>query len=138
MTIKTALHAKSSRIVSFLLLFVLSSVMLVADNKHGKGKGNKHYDRDEHHFRSNDRVVIINNYQARPLPPGQQKKLYRNGYLPRGWESNYRPFPVYVERELPPVPYGCQRGYYGGYAVVLDPKTRLIIDVMDVIAEARR
>jgi hypothetical protein len=143
MTTSTALYAKSSRIVSFLLFFVLCSVMLVADEGHGRGRGhgNNHHgddDEDEHHFRSHDRVVIINNYQARRLPPGLQKKLYRSGYLPRGWERDYRPFPVYVERELPPLPYGCQRGYYGGYAVVVDPKTRLIIDVMDVISEMRR
>lgn len=126
-----------SRIVAFVMLFIICSLLAIAGDKHGKMKKH-HGDDDEYHFRSNDRVVIINNYQVRPLPPGLQKKLYRSGYLPRGWEKNYRSFPVFVERDLPSLQYGYQRGYYGNYAVVVDPKTRLIIDVIDVINEMRR
>ncbi len=35
---------------------------------------------------------------------------------------------------LPPVPYGYQRGYYDGYAVVVDPRTRIIVDAVDIVS----
>ena len=123
--------------MSFLILFIICSLLAIAGDKPGKIKKHRGDD-DKYYFRSNDRVVIIDNYQVRPLPRGLQKKLYRAGYLPRGWEKNYRAFPVLMERDLPPLQYGYQRGYYGNYAVVVDPKTRLIIDVIDLINEIRR
>lgn len=39
--------------------------------------------------------------------------------------------PVLVE-ELPPMPAYYQRGYLDGYAVVIDPRTRVIVDAIDI------
>ena len=41
--------------------------------------------------------------------------------------------PVVVIQQLPPIPPGYQAGYYEGYAVVVDPRTRVIYDVIDIV-----
>src|SRR5262249_47349237 len=110
----------------------------------GKGKGrNKHYqndndqggDRDSHHFRREDYVVIQRYYDGpRDLPPGLRKKYYRTGKLPPGWEKKIRPFPVELVRVLPPPPPNCERGFIEGVAVVYDRKTRIILDTIDLVS----
>ena len=72
------------------------------------------------------------------LPPGLQKRLQRNGRLPPGLESRFTPFPVEVERRLPPIPRGCVRGVLDGQAVIYDPKTRIVLDVLDIVMNLRR
>lgn len=106
--------------------------------------GNKHWKDDddedrEHHrkygeacFRDDDLRVIHDYYRPRSLPPGLQKKLYRTGQLPPGWEKKIRPFPDTVERRLPPLCSGCARGYMDGYAIIYQPRSRLIIDIHGV------
>jgi hypothetical protein len=77
-------------------------------------------------------VWIISNYYApryRTLPPGLQKKLYRTGHLPPGWERKVEPLPIVVERQLVPVPSGYRRGIIDGYVVIYEPRTRVVIDV---------
>jgi hypothetical protein len=103
--------------------------------KHWKGR-----DDEEHHrrygaacFREEDVRVMAEYYQPRALPPGLQRKLYRTGHLPPGWERKIRPFPVVVERRLPPSCAGCVRGYMDGYAIVYQPQSRLIIDIHAVL-----
>jgi hypothetical protein len=113
------------------------------DNDHGDRDGNGHgnghaYGHDKHqdqrYFREQDRGDVARYYDGpRNLPPGLRKKYYRNGTLPPGWQKRFRPMPAVVVQELPPVPYGYQRGYYDGYAVVVDPRTRIIYDVMDIV-----
>ena len=100
----------------------------------------KHDDRDErvidHHadgcyFQPRD-VRLIGEYYApryRSLPPGLEKKYYRTGHLPPGWERRMEPFPVVVERQLPPLPVGYRRAYIDGYAVVYIPRTEVVVDV---------
>jgi hypothetical protein len=108
------------------------------DKEHWK-QHQKHDDNDrgyDHraggcHFEPHD-VRVIREYYApryRNLPPGLEKKLYRTGHLPPGWERRVQPMPEVVERELVPVPTGYRRGFIDGYAVVYDPGTRIIIDV---------
>ena len=76
----------------------------------------------------------MRNYDGpRNFPPGLRKKYYRNGMLPPGWQARFRPMPPVVIQQLPPVPYGYQRGYYDGYAVVVDPRTRVIYDAIDIV-----
>jgi hypothetical protein len=56
---------------------------------------------------------VITEYYApryRSLAPGLQKKLYRTGHLPPGWERRMQPMPVVVEQQLVPVPQGYRRG----------------------------
>jgi hypothetical protein len=66
------------------------------------------------------------------LPPGLAKQLRRNGHLPPGLEKKLDPFPVELERRLPPLRPGLVRGMIGAHAVILDPKTSLIVDVFRI------
>jgi hypothetical protein len=78
------------------------------------------------------RVQVIREYYGpgnRTLPPGLQKKLYRTGQLPPGWQRKIRSFPVVVERRLGPLPSYYRRGVIDNYAVVYDPRRNVIIDV---------
>ena len=112
---------------------------------HGHGNGNGHaYGRDKHddsaptpYFREQDYGYLARNYNGpRNLPPGLRKKYYRTGALPPGWEKRFRPMPPVVVQQLPPVPVGYQRGYLDGYAVVLDPRTRMVVDAVDILNAA--
>jgi len=105
------------------------------DNDKGHGRGKGHYKHGEQrYFRDRDRDYLVRYYDGpRNLPPGLRKKYYRNGSLPPGWQKRFRPMPPQVIVELPPVPYGYQRGYYDGYAVVIDPRTRIIYDAVDIV-----
>ncbi len=104
-------------------------------NGHGNGHAYGHYKhQDQRYFRDQDRDDVARYYDGpRNLPPGLRKKYYRNGTLPPGWQKRFRPMPPVLIQELPPIPYGYQRGYYDGYAVVVDPRTRIIYDVMDIV-----
>jgi hypothetical protein len=125
-------------------------------NGNGKGKGNKHHeeaqaavvdtsvgvaifvggDRDmiKHHFMSN-RGSLPPGLAKRggDLPPGLEKQLIRNGHLPPGLEKKLYPFPMDLERRLPPLRPGLTRGIIGGSAVILDSKTKVILDIFAVL-----
>jgi hypothetical protein len=115
------------------------------DEKHWKEHA-KHEDRDDRgydqknhsarncFFQPHDARIVTEYYgpRYRALPPGLQKKLYRNGHLPPGWEKKLQPLPVVVERELAPLPVGYSRGYIDGYAVVYSPRTQVVIDIVAV------
>ena len=113
------------------------------DQKHW----NKHADHDDEDDRGFDRrnhtargcylqphdAAVIMRYYAprhRELPPGLQKKIYRGGHLPPGWEKRMQSFPVAVEQQLAPIPGGYRRGYLDGYAVVYSANTQVVIDVV--------
>jgi hypothetical protein len=74
-------------------------------------------------FSSGERQIIREHYQPRyrNLPPGLQKKLARTGTLPPGWQKKMEPFPVELERRLPPLPTGHRRGVLDGHAVIYLP-----------------
>jgi hypothetical protein len=115
------------------------------DEKHWKEHA-RHEDNDDQgfdhrnhgardcYFQPHDAHVVTQYYapQYRPLPPGLQKKLYRNGHLPPGWDRRMQPLPVVVERQLAPVPVGYSRGYIDGYAVVYSPRTQVVVDFVAV------
>jgi hypothetical protein len=132
-----------------LLLLVLAGLIASTAPASAKdhGRGNDHWkekedddDRGRHQrygeacFRDDDIRVIYEYYHPRSLPPGLQKKLYRTGQLPPGWQKKIQPFPVVVERRLPPLCAGCARGYMDGYAIVYQPSSRAIIDIHAVIS----
>ena len=76
-------------------------------------------------------MVVIRDYYRphyRPLPRNTRYVYARSGYLPYGWAKRIQPIPVYVERTLPPIPYGYRRGLIDGYAVVYNP-SGFILDV---------
>lgn len=99
--------------------------------KHGKDHDSKYA---AAYFHADHIRILYDYYGPRQLPPGLQKKLYRTGQLPPGWEKKMRPFPEAIDRRLPPLCYGCERGYLDGYAIVYQPRSRLIIDVHAVFA----
>jgi hypothetical protein len=101
--------------------------------KHARIEENRRFDHfaGGHRFNPHD-VRVMSAYYApryRSLPPGLQKKLYRTGHLPPGWEKKMRPIPVVVERRLAPLPRAYRRGVFDRYAVIYDPGTHVIVDV---------
>ncbi len=86
------------------------------------------------YFEPHDLRVIREYYAPghHDLPPGLERKLYRTGHLPPGWEARMEPLPVVVERELVPIPAGYRRGMLDGYAVIYSPRTQVVIDVSAV------
>jgi hypothetical protein len=137
-------------LVSSLLLSIL--VVSAKDNgkekHHGKESksANAHVDIDV--FIGEHREMIRNHYicyadrgslppglakRGGNLPPGLEKQLRRNGHLPPGLEKKIYPFPVEVERRLPPLRPGLSRGIIGGSAVIVDKKTSVILDIFAVL-----
>lgn len=99
----------------------------------------------------------------RAMPPGQAKKYFRDQDRAQfyahyrqdanRWRGRRRPVFVpgqviartYVVQPVPrsywvnvtpPPPVGYQYGYYGGYVVAYNPATRVIADVLDLVAAA--
>lgn len=106
----------------------------------GRGKGH-HRDDDEQdrgpdsrYFRREDYAAVQRYYTGpRNLPPGLRKKYRRTGELPPGWQKKLQPFPPELVRVLPPPPPNCDRGYIDGFAVVYDRRTRIIVDLIDIV-----
>jgi hypothetical protein len=125
-------------------VLVFAASIVAADPPHGKG--NKHAQQRAKKDKGNERdagvavhvafvsgdVTILRNHYSpryRNLPPGLQKKIARGGHLPPGWQKKFEPFPVAIERRLPPLPIGYRRGLFDGHAVIYDSRTNLIVDV---------
>ena len=87
--------------------------------------------------RDGDRYEHKHHGRGEGLPPGLERQLERNGHLPPGLEKKMRPVPEVVYRRLPPLPEGCQRGYYGGHVIVYNPHTSIIVDVFAGITIVR-
>lgn len=66
------------------------------------------------------------------LPPGLQKKLARGGSLPPGWQKKIEGFPSSLERQLPVLGSGHKYGVYDGHAVIYDPLTHAILDIVSL------
>ena len=128
------------RIVSTALCAGLLCISLatVEAKDHGKGKDK---DKDKVSF-GRDSDVIREYYRGVPasklppglakrgdLPPGLEKQLKRNGHLPPGLEKKIYPFPVELERRLPPLPPDYGRAFIGGNAVIYNKSTSIIIDI---------
>ena len=89
------------------------------------------------------RTIIHDYYRGQPsglppglakrngeLPPGLEKQLQRNGRLPPGLEKKMTPFPDDLDRRLPRLPAGMRRGVYEDRAIIYDPRSRTILDVI--------
>lgn len=63
------------------------------------------------------------------LPPGLEKQLARNGTLPPGLQKRCQPFPVELERRLPPLPPDYSRVTIGANILIVNRKTNVIADV---------
>lgn len=67
------------------------------------------------------------------LPPGLQKQLVRKGHLPPGLEK--RALPHELSTKLPPVPKGLERVVVGNDVVLMDKKTQLILDIINLATQ---
>lgn len=81
------------------------------------------------------RTIVVDYYRSpawadhrSDLPPGIYKQLRRKGHLPPGLEKKMVAFPPVLVEQLPPVPYGYERGFIGHVAVVWNPRTRVVFD----------
>lgn len=98
-------------------------------NQGNHGNDFRFHDQDRGNFQSHYRSDI-NRWRSRPqgrpsFTRGQRiPSNYRFQAVPRGYYTN-----------VPPPP-GYQYGYYDGYVVAYDPTTRIIADVMDLVAGA--
>lgn len=72
------------------------------------------------------------------LPPGLAKKLRRDGRLPPGLDKRLVPFPVELERRLPPLPPHYRRCFAGDRAVVYDDRSGGIVDSFTVVIRVGR
>jgi hypothetical protein len=154
-------NCKRSTMVLFCLLLAVSIATAKPKNKGKNGRSEGHEANVRAHivvdaFMESDRTLIREHYRTdhanlppglakKPgglppglakrngdLPPGLEKQLQRNGHLPPGLEKKLQPFPVELERRLPPIRSGLMRGMIGGSAVIMDGKTRVILDVLSI------
>jgi hypothetical protein len=93
-----------------------------------------------------DRVIIRDWYDDRrkslppglakqgKLPPGHAKRLGARDTLPPSLA--YRPLPAELERRLSRLPDGYARVIVGGDIVLIDSRTRVVLDVLyDVVVD---
>jgi hypothetical protein len=126
---------------ALIVLAAAGMLLMPAAAKQGKGQGKGHgkgHDKEKVVvFTSTDRRL----FRGLPpglakrngdLPPGLEKQLRRNGRLPPGLEKKLTPFPVEIERRLPPCPPDVHRGFIGGVAVMYSSRTGLVLDAFAV------
>ena len=65
------------------------------------------------------------------LPPGLEKHLRRNGQLPPGLQKKVQPFPVELDRRLPPLPPNYVRVFLSGRGLIVDSRFN-ILDVIEI------
>ena len=123
--------------VLLLALPLLWSAKAQPGKAKGKGKSKERVVVVEHRgFLPHHRTVIVEYYGRRDfvrpadLPPGLAKQLRRNGRLPPGLEKKLVVFPPDLDTRLPVVAPGYQRGFIGHFALVWNPQTRVIVDIV--------
>jgi len=92
---------------------------------------------DDFHFRGQDRGRFESHYRGdinRWRHARNRPRFYRGYRIPSNYRIRIVPRSYYVG--MPPPPPGYQYGYYDGYVVAYDPTTRIIADVMDLVASA--
>ena len=66
--------------------------------------------------------------KKKKLPPGLQKQLVKRGKLPPGLQG--RGLAHELERQLTPLPRGYVHMKVGGDVIILNEKTRVVVDVV--------
>jgi hypothetical protein len=140
----------------WLAVLLLGSAILVPGVYAKKKDHGNHGDDDRQErravmFRSEHHQMIHDYYRGAPeglppglakrggdLPPGLAKQLRRNGHLPPGLEKRMVPFPVELERRMPPLRPHYRRCFVGDRAIVYDDRTGGIIDSLTVVVKIGR
>jgi hypothetical protein len=119
---------------------------------HEEREDEDYYPYGHHHYRgpyfNEQRVTMIRNYytpaELDNLPPGLRKHIERTGHLPPGLEKKlvinqplppeYAPYmvpaPPQLVTTMGPLPPDSQLYLYNGDAVLVDPKTQAVLDVV--------
>ena len=92
--------------------------------------------REDYHFRNDDRGRFYAHYRSDADQWRYRRRpVFVTGrVVPR--EYVIQPVPQTYWVSEPPPPPGYQYGYYGGYVVAYNPTTRIVADVLDLVAAA--
>ena len=92
--------------------------------------------RDDYHFHNEDRGRFYGYYGSDADHwRGRRRPVFVTGrVVPREYVIQAVPQTYWVGE--PPPPPGYQYGYYGGYVVAYNPTTRIVADVLDLVAAA--
>ena len=124
--------------VLILVLLLAVSTSIGAQKKAGKGKR-----ATTHTFLLEERTIITGYYRGGPgglppglakrggdLPPGLEKHIRRDGQLPPGLQKRLLPFPPDLAARLRPLAPGFERGIIGHFAIILNSRTQVVVDVV--------
>ncbi|MCA1323879.1 hypothetical protein [Herbaspirillum sp. alder98] len=98
-------------------------------------RGGEHGPDQRYEFRDADRDQLRRHYDGdlRHVDRNRRPDFHAGQPVPSSYRGKIKPLPQDVRRGLPPPPRGYQMGYYGGYAVVYDPVSFTILQVMDIL-----
>jgi hypothetical protein len=117
----------------FLVVLFGLAVTLTAQGRGPKPEARGGSRADAHvSFTPHDVALIRSHYESRErtLPPALPKKLARGGPLPAGWEKRLERFPAALERDLIVLPPDHARGVMDGHALIYNPITHAILDIV--------
>lgn len=102
---------------------------------HGHGHGRDDgYDRgDDYRGDQGRRGLPPGLARREQLPPGLERQIRRRGTLPPGLRT--RPLPRALEARLPPPPPNCVRVLVGTDIVLLNERTRAVLDIIRDVAQ---
>jgi hypothetical protein len=106
------------------------------DDDHHVSPGQAKKYREDYHFHGDDRVRFYEHYRSdADRWRYRRRPVFVTGrVVPR--EYVIQPVPQTYWVSEPPPPPGYQYGYYGGYVVAYNPTTRIVADVLDLVAAA--
>ena len=130
-------------VISFLTLALAASSGFAQGKGKGGGKGKGQGGANAANvgvqviFSSQDQRILrdyylVNRGTPSGLPPGLAKNVARGKPLPPGWAKKVAPFPLQLERQLPPLPPYTRRGFIDGQVVLFDDRTQTVLDAFGV------
>jgi Ni/Co efflux regulator RcnB len=97
--------------------------------------------RDQHgndySFSQNDRAQLQKHYQKSlgKVDRSRRPRFEAGREIPKAYRGSITQAPVSLRRRLPPPPTGYTLGYYQGYAVVYDPRTQIVLSILDLLSQ---
>jgi len=94
----------------------------------------RHYERERGHGHGRGRNGLPPGLAKRDrLPPGLERQVQRRGKLPPGLQTH--PLPRGLERRLPPLPDNYVRVRVGTDIVLMNARTRVVVDMVKDIGQ---